>query len=219
MWIILLSFLFLPLLCLHASQGCVKDKRVNPGEMMGGSMPGMDVFFVNLDQSLDRRKQMLAQLHYFRLIAPDKAHLARVRAITPANFIIPDYIATPFHCRRLTSDSIDNYTRHAPHPEQDPYMLVTSHCGRPRNTKKDMAVTLSHLFAIKAATDNLQSDQTKYALILEDDMEFAYDIDFQALIDSAPKEWGILQLITSNSYDINQLWQQYTSKVTHPSLS
>ncbi len=82
-------------------------------------------------------------------------------------------------------------------------------CGRPRNSKRELTVTLSHLQALRTAVNS--GSTSKYALILEDDMEFAFDIDFEELALSAPKDFAILQLITSNDGNLQYLWKKYWS--------
>ena len=85
-----------------------------------------------------------------------------------------------------------------------------------RNTVRDIAVIMSHLSAIHAAIvysnhssrrENSQMDE--FALIVEDDVRFLYEIDFQALISTAPRPFGILQLSTSNVEAIKGLWGKY----------
>ena len=80
-----------------------------------------------------------------------------------------------------------------------------------RNTDKDIAVILSHLKAIHTAvySPRRKSVLDNYALILEDDVKFLYDIDFMQLIKSAPESFGILQLVTSNIEAIQLLWDSY----------
>lgn len=77
-----------------------------------------------------------------------------------------------------------------------------------RNTNKDLAVILSHLKAIYYAVHSAKDN--KYALILEDDIQILFDIDFNKLIQSAPNDFGTLQLVTSNLEAINTLWSKYT---------
>jgi GR25 family glycosyltransferase involved in LPS biosynthesis len=55
-------------------------------------------------------------------------------------------------------------------------IIVTALCGRPRNTRKELVVTLSHLQAIRAAV--YSNTPSAYALILEDDVYLPYDVDF-----------------------------------------
>ena len=51
-----------------------------------------------------------------------------------------------------------------------------------------------------------------YALIIEDDVRFLYNLNFSSLISSAPSHFGILQLSTSNEVAIEQLWADYMAK-------
>ena len=80
-----------------------------------------------------------------------------------------------------------------------------------RNTDRDIAVIMSHLTAIHTAVydttaNGLNSD---YALILEDDVKLLFHLNFTALIASAPRDFGILQLVTSNEEAIQGLWATY----------
>lgn len=78
-----------------------------------------------------------------------------------------------------------------------------------RNTDKDVAVILSHLTAIHSAIHDTTMRDSDYALILEDDIRFKFDVDFAKLIESAPKGFGILQLVTSNVEAIHKLWDSF----------
>lgn len=82
-----------------------------------------------------------------------------------------------------------------------------------RNTPSDFAIIMSHLSAMRTAVyDNHQSvGESPYALILEDDVEFLYDINLHSLIRTAPPDFGVLQLMTSNIEAIDELWDKYTS--------
>jgi hypothetical protein len=82
-----------------------------------------------------------------------------------------------------------------------------------RNEDKDLAVIISHLTALYAAVfekdDNQYQPNSQYALILEDDIRQLYHINYSALVASAPKDFGILQLMTSNLDAIRFLWGKY----------
>ena len=87
-----------------------------------------------------------------------------------------------------------------------------------RNTEKDLAVILSHLTAIYTAVHDEISTlpgsslSSEYALITEDDVQFQFDVDYDKLVKSVPdKDFGILQLITSNIEGINRLWNIFSS--------
>jgi GR25 family glycosyltransferase involved in LPS biosynthesis len=46
---------------------------------------------------------------------------------------------------------------------------------------------------------------------VEDDIEFELDVDLWQLAASAPADFGILQLTTSNSESLTQLWREYAA--------
>lgn len=50
---------------------------------------------------------------------------------------------------------------------------------------------------------------SRFALIIEDDVKIPFDIDFQALTETAPKGFGILQLFNSNKVTMLHTWKQY----------
>lgn len=111
-----------------------------------------------------------------------------------------------------------------------------------RNTEKDISSILSHLTAIHKAiyseestSDGVSCDVVKrkkskrrseskrsvqplkmsdYALIIEDDVQFVYQLNFSALISSAPENFGILQLSTSNEEALQILWSTFKEKST-----
>ena len=81
-------------------------------------------------------------------------------------------------------------------------------CGRPKNSKRELAVTISHMLAMREA---MQDKRKKYALILEDDMKIVFPaMNWTSLIESAPDDFAVLQLITSNGDYVQKLWNQYT---------
>ena len=86
-----------------------------------------------------------------------------------------------------------------------------------RNTVRDIAVIMSHLSAMHTAIFHVNKNSSRhsnimldeFALIVEDDVRFLYEVDFQGLISTAPKPFGILQLSTSNVEAIKSLWGKY----------
>lgn len=69
-------------------------------------------------------------------------------------------------------------------------------CPRPKNTMKEVACSVSHTTAIRNIFHRMQPGVVPrdYGIVLEDDMRFVFNIDFDALVASAPKDWGILQV-------------------------
>jgi len=93
-------------------------------------------------------------------------------------------------------------------------------CGVSLNCFVVFSCTLSHLESIYTAVRDYKSSNFKrtkklsYAFIMEDDGNFMFDVcDWKGLIASAPANWSILQISTSNaeyqktSYD--QSWVKY----------
>jgi GR25 family glycosyltransferase involved in LPS biosynthesis len=82
-----------------------------------------------------------------------------------------------------------------------------------QQTPHELACVASHLVAIHSAVHDETIDPTNpYALIVEDDVSFEMDVDFKSLATSAPKDFGILQLMTSNSHEVGNLWGKYIKK-------
>jgi GR25 family glycosyltransferase involved in LPS biosynthesis len=80
-----------------------------------------------------------------------------------------------------------------------------------RNTDKDLAVIMSHLKAIYAAVHDPTpaAVASPYALVLEDDVKFLFHVNYTRLVETAPKDFGILQLVSSNEEAIQGLWAAY----------
>jgi len=55
----------------------------------------------------------------------------------------------------------------------------------------------------------LESYNRPFVIMMEDDMQFIFDIDFDALVASAPSDWGVLQLVVSNDIPLIRLWNRY----------
>lgn len=162
----------------------------------------IDVFWINLEKSVDRKLHMIRQLKYYGL-----EYQNRVRAYSPQNFYIPELLTSPYDCQTLSDEGLKDSFRMHPLRKNQKFIVQTL-CGRRKNTMKDLAVTVSHLYAIREAIYKGKK-RNKYALILEDDLQFSFGVDFLGLIESAPKDFGVLQLITSNLYSVNNLWKVF----------
>jgi len=57
--------------------------------------------------------------------------------------------------------------------------------------------------------------RTHYAIILEDDISFNFNIDFKCLLQLAPKDFGAIQLVTSNLQQINSTWNNFKYNKTN----
>lgn len=84
------------------------------------------------------------------------------------------------------------------------------------NTEKEMGCLVSHLVAIHTAVhDDKISPSSPYAIIMEDDVRFEMDVNFVIMASNAPKDFGILQLMMSNSYELNFMWPDYKNHTNY----
>ena len=93
--------------------------------------------------------------------------------------------------------------------------IISGLCGRGKgqNDMEDLAITLSHLRAIYTAVyHNISA--SRYALIIEDDVQLVFDIDIPALVDSAPGDFGILRLYTAQLTVLERLWTRFNRDPT-----
>jgi hypothetical protein len=74
--------------------------------------------------------------------------------------------------------------------------------------KQEIGCIASHLHAMFLAVNDT-SNTSPYAIIIEDDVRFPFAVDWKGMIESAPKDFAILQLTTSNSYKMSRLWDEY----------
>lgn len=78
------------------------------------------------------------------------------------------------------------------------------------HTPKEISCVISHLIAIREAIyDKTLGPKNPFALITEDDVSFEMNVNFRALIASAPKPFVGLQLMSSAENEVKRLWQDY----------
>jgi GR25 family glycosyltransferase involved in LPS biosynthesis len=203
--------LICPLIYLYVCHGaCDYEKRK--------VMP--EVYYINMDKSVDRRVAMdkhLSEMGY-------KSH--RVRGITPQELYIPEDLMKTWDNRWCMVDSeiplpghlnasTASFTGRNDEASVDYYAIITGMCGRKRseakntgNLLKELGCTSSHLDAMRRAIYSNTSN-SRYAIIIEDDVFFPFDVDWDALAATAPKGFGILQLFNSNSNSMSATWEHY----------
>ncbi len=174
---------------------------------------GVDVAWINLEHSTARRKYMEEQLQFYGV-----RNGLRVTAVTPKDVHIPSRLALPHDCLAMTKDEIKEMKslktiKHLfRHNKTDAYVsaypiIISEHCGRKKNTKRELAVTLSHLKALYAAVSISSSNPV--VLMLEDDMSIPYEIDFPRLLSVVPQPFSVIQLVTTNERDALDAWTIY----------
>jgi hypothetical protein len=161
-----------------------------------------------MDKSIDRRFSMERHLSKVGFTHH------RVRGITPQEIYIPEDIEETWRtawCKLKTAwnpphkKNVDAFSAYYPYSA-----FMTSLCGRgkKKNNPKELGCTTSHLLAMREAVYSPKS-ASRYALIVEDDVYFPFDVDWSGMARSAPAGFGILQLFNSNENTMTDLWKIY----------
>ena len=171
----------------------------------------IDVYWINTDQSKDRRISMHEMFHTYGL-----RNTRRISAVTKPKIHIPSSLNVTGGCIAISDiekqqeiqrmQSIRNERRH-----NNQTVMLSSICGS-LTERADFSVlgcTLSHMVVMYHAIHDETSQEKEYALILEDDIQLIYEIDFKSLIATAPKDFAILQLVTSNKNVLNATWSHF----------
>ena len=173
------------------------------------------VYWINMEKSVERRLVMTK--HLDEVFGVGKH--TRFRALTMDEIYVPKDIANtwmsynvPWTTKEYES-VIPQRDRITPTSKFWPYRVILSTLfGRRKTNKlKEIGCTISHLFAIYQAVHETKSS-SKYALIIEDDVQFLFNIDWDALAATAPKDFGILQLFNSNKDTLTLRWDDYLAK-------
>ena len=78
------------------------------------------------------------------------------------------------------------------------------------HTPKEISCVVSHLIAMREAIyDKTLGPNNPFALITEDDVSFEMNVNFRALVASAPKPFVGLQLMSSADNEMKRMWQDY----------
>ena len=157
--------------------------------------------------------------------------LCAVKALLPSQVYVPPELAMPNECLSLTDEATLRMISELPRNQNNQSgssgssaggkkgkvkIFMQAHCGRKKNTRRELTVTLSHLLAIRSAIYDPSGSGSPYALILEDDLQLAFQVDFPALIRSSPNPsgFGVLQLVTSNEFSVLNLQKVYNQHRT-----
>ena len=171
-----------------------------------------EVYWINMDRSKQRKINMERHLDTVGF----RNH--RVRGLTPQEIYIPQDIENTWRtawCQLETewkppNKLSTNFNSSSPYLHYSAYTAALCGRGKGKNTPKELGCTTSHLMAMRQAVYSTTAT-SRYALIVEDDVYFPFDIDFEALAASAPKGFGILQLFNSNEGSMEATWQRYVS--------
>jgi GR25 family glycosyltransferase involved in LPS biosynthesis len=176
-----------------------------------------EVYYINMDRSIHRKVAMEKHLDQIGI------RYFRVRGMTPSEIYIPADIEDTWRtvsCKLQTSWQPPNKIDSSYNISSSPYLQYTAYtaavCGRGkgRNTPGELGCTASHLVAMHQAIYSTTA-KSRYALIIEDDVYFPFDIDFQAMAMSAPDDFGILQLFNSNEASMRETWERYVKNPSY----
>eukprot|EP01041_Mallomonas_annulata_P011470 gene11470-23988_t len=161
-------------------------------------------YWVNIETSTSRRVHMEEMLDKWKM-----PH-SRVKAYTPSDIVVGKHLLNYSYCEIQSVPDLyaprKGYQGPFP-PHVKTTIRVLELCGRPRNLLKELAGTIGHLMAIHKAV--YAPFKSPYALIMEDDVSFGFKVNFTALALTAPKDFLVLQLLTSNDNRVEQMWEQY----------
>lgn len=148
----------------------------------------MEIFYINLRTSTRRNYQM--QKHLTRLGFPyQRIEAIDINSNTTNNYNLS---STSLTC---SSSTIAPLHIHVPFYRWKS-LRINRLCISDINNIFEIACTISHILAILTALESTNTHE--YAMVLEDDMMIAYDIDFKKLGAELPKDFAIIQLFSKN---------------------
>ena len=170
-----------------------------------------EAYFINMDRSVNRRITIEKHLNEIGL-----KH-KRIKGINPREIYIPQEVEKTWQTAWCFING-DYQVPNRKDVKEDHILykynyIMAAMCGRGKgkNTIKELGCLTSHLVAMRDAIYS-KTATSKYALIIEDDVIFPFDIDFEELANSAPKPFGILQLFNSNKESMRHTWELYKKK-------
>lgn len=159
-----------------------------------------EIYYVNLDRSIHRKVVMDSHLSSVHL------NHTRVRGLTPKEIFIPPDVEKNWLTRHCSTQTV--WKGEAGTGYNNEKFAMAAMCGRKKNTPKEIGCSVSHLYAMRQAIYSTTAT-SRYALIVEDDVFFPFNVDFNAMAQSAPADFGILQLFNSNQPSMKNIWKKY----------
>ena len=172
------------------------------------------VYWINMDKSSDRRLEMELQFNKTNI------RNERIRGITLDEIYIPKDVRLTWMSKQAIYQTQEPLEPYLSSPPSSPSssgasstskirVFLSSLYGRRRlNRLAELGCTISHLLAMRHAIYNNQTT-SRYAVITEDDVYFPFAIDWQAMAQSAPQDFGILQLFNSNQESMRTTFNDY----------
>lgn len=186
----------------YATADIIYNKKFMHDCWGGQRKADLEAYYINLNSSRRRRSAMEGQFKELEL------NVTRIAGITTNQIYVDEMANFSFKSgadQLATVESSADYVVDILHGQR---VRMKPGYHDHSNTPKELACLMSHLVAIFEAVHS--SDCSRYALILEDDVKFGFQIDFAALLKSAPAfPWGTLQLFTNNANVIAQQFELF----------
>ena len=145
----------------------------------------MEIYYINLKSSVDRDNMTRRHLSHFSY------PFFRVDAVTVGSNKDTNLTAAHHPCELPTKPLIFNTSFSTFNK-----IRINQLCIAKRNNIKEIVVTLSHVKAVYTAITS--NNSYPYAMIMEDDLQIQFDVDFDALIKRFPPDFGIIQTFVIN---------------------
>ena len=174
-WLIIQCHLQLCVLSSRNEDSCNWDKTLN----------SPNVYWINMDKSVDRRVAM--EKHLDDVVGSGN-HFC-VRGFSRDDIYIPADIEKSWSTAGAvfeTKEDIPMKSSVTDSSKFKPYKnILSSLFGREKlNSLGETGCTISHLYAMKQAV-NEETSLSKYALIVEDDVQFLINVDWDSLVTSS----------------------------------
>lgn len=168
-----------------------------------------ELFWINMDKSTNRREMMKQHLDNTGYLH------RRVKGLNLNDIFIPEDVLASwdkYKALTMTETQVPDRTaakfakQYRGHNFTHVMLGLVGRGGK--NKLKEIGCTSSHLEAMRQAIYNNRTN-SPYAIILEDDVQIPFNIDFEALAASAPPDFCILQLFNSNEGSMEGQWLRY----------
>lgn len=163
---------------------CVLSSRNDDSCNWDKTLNSPNVYWINMDKSVDRRVAM--EKHLDDVVG--SGNHFRVRGFSRDDIYIPADIEKSWSSAGAvfeTKEDIPMKNSVKDSSKFKPYKIILSSLfGRKKsNSLGEIGCTISHLYAMKLAV-NEKTNLSQYALIVEDDVQFLFNVDWDSLVAS-----------------------------------
>ena len=169
------------------------------------------IYIINQKRSVRKLK------HMTQLLTELKLNFHKIDAINFNSAYFPDHLIQSNSdktlrdiCKYRTSNTFESSVQSM--QQTNKTQLISGLCTSSISFV-ELYNTMSHLKAIYTAVHSTTT-KSKYAVIMEDNIHMSISTDFSAIAESAPRDFGILQLMTTSPTHIPQMCAAYAKDAT-----